>query len=244
MLQPIKTIHTVTFDAPTHTYTVNGIPAPSVTTILKRVKPPFDQQSVAKMVAYREGLTVEAVLDRWKRNSERALSNGNKLHQFAEATVKAHPALPPIPDDPTPEQAAFIEFWLRVRAPLTPTHSEAMIGDPEYGIAGTIDFIYHSSLTGKHHIIDWKTGKFATASEYSHRLLPPFDDLPNCQFAVYSLQVSIYRLMLERHGYDCGASCIVYHAPSGPARPVIAMDLRARVHDWLLSIAPSHGVTA
>jgi hypothetical protein len=90
--------------------------------------------------------------------------------------------------------------------------------------------------------LDWKTGKFHHTDPYGQGLLSPFDDLPASQYALYSLQVSLYRLMLERQGIPCGSSYIVFHPPEGDAMPIRAMDLRERIEAWIYittgSVAP------
>lgn len=240
MLLPHPNQCAVTFDKASHTYTINGRAVPSVTTILKRLKPEFNADSKAAEIAFREGTTKAAILAKWKATSDTALANGNALHQYAEAQLNAFPEILPIPEDATNEIRAFHSFWSKASRNLTPIHSETIIADKEYGIAGTIDAVMICNRHApRRHILDWKTGKFHHTDPYGQRLLAPFEDLPASQYALYSLQVSLYQLMLERQAIPCGSSYIVFHPSKGPAIQIRAMDLRKRLEAWTKSTTGS-----
>jgi hypothetical protein len=98
-------------------------------------------------------------------------------------------------------------------------------------VAGTVDALFSSNKTNREHIADWKTGKFRTFSPYGERLLKPFNDLHNCQAVMYSLQTSLYRLILERQGHAMGTSWIIHL--DGEARAHKCLDLRERLLAWI-----------
>lgn len=217
----------VTFEADTHTYRINGTKVPSVTQILKHLKNPFDSQRIAGFVAKKQGKSVESVLKEWNDKSAAALLKGKALHSAAEDTMLDRRKV----DSDASEVNSWLRFWNASKQFLSPRMVEEIIADSEYMVAGTVDAVLFSSKTNKNHVFDWKTGKFMTASPYGNMLLHPFNDLPECQYSIYSLQVSIYRLMLERQGKEMGGSWIVHCDEQ--AKPWPALDLRERLDAWL-----------
>lgn len=92
---------------------------------------------------------------------------------------------------------------------------ERVIHSSELNAIGTLDALYHSSKTRKFHIVEWKTGKdIGYYSKYSRNMLKGLNHLQDCKFIVYSLQLSIYRLIMEHSlGMDFGESYMVWISP-------------------------------
>jgi hypothetical protein len=84
-------------------------------------------------------------------------------------------------------------------------------------------------------LLDWKSGKnFSDRNEYGERLLDPFSDLDNCEQVVYSMQVSLYRLILERDGFTGPVDeCLILHLTDRSAVPHRVTDYRTRLLEWL-----------
>ena len=77
---------------------------------------------------------------------------------------------------------------------------EVIIYSEELGIAGTVDIITKDKLTGKYEIIDWKTGKYERESYRGKMCSNDITaDLMDCKFEKYSLQISLYRYLLEKY---------------------------------------------
>ena len=218
----------VEFDEASHTYRIDGQLVPSVTTILGRLKPEFDAESAAERVAEREGRTVIDVLSDWKYRSLMALANGKEVHRQIEAviTTGSAPLLAPDPD------GSWSRCLARIQAGAVPLAIEQIVADKELAVAGTVDAILYSRKTGSVHVCDWKPGKFKAEGYRGETLQPPFDDLAMNHLTAYSLQVSLYRLILERHGQPCGPSWIV-HFGEGGATIHKAIDFRSRLEAWL-----------
>lgn len=84
----------LSFDEPTHTYTLHGVTLPSVTTILHEFQEPFDSDGIAERYAEKHGFTKEYWLDKWKYKNLIATTTGSLVHAFGESLfyVKAgHP---------------------------------------------------------------------------------------------------------------------------------------------------------
>lgn len=217
----------VSFDPSTHTYKIDGVLVPSVTQVLKCLKLPFESERMAGLVGRRDGKDASQVLREWQEKSDAALSNGRTLHATAENAMLGRLDN----TSATPGKTAWLAFWGAAKAMLKPRMVEAVVADAEYQIAGTVDAVLFSAKTRQQHVFDWKTGKFLSENPWGEMLLSPFDDVPACQLMLYSLQVSLYKLMLERRGEPCGASWIVHCA--NVATPYRAVDFRDRLHEWI-----------
>lgn len=216
----------VDFDAESHSYRVGGVVVPSVTSIIKKIKAPFDADRVAKRVSVRQGVPTEAIIAEWERKRDAAANKGSVLHADIQAFLSKTP-----PPNTCSEFRAWEKWWPNG---LEAVAVERILFDERLWLAGTMDALLFSSRTRKLHIFDWKTAiKFRVSSEYGDLLLPPFEDVPSCEFHIYSLQVSLYRIMAEHlMGEDCGSSWIV-HVTEDRAMPYKAIDYRARLWKWL-----------
>lgn len=230
----------IQFDEPTHTYTLDGQPLTSVSRTLDRVKPKFDAAAMAPRTAARTGQSVEEVLAEWEAKKVAGQQRGERVHKHIQSVLLGHYD----PTDPflalnelPPEETAFNRFWTGpTRQLLTLEKCEWIVGDAELGIAGRLDALFHSSHTDKLHIWDWKSGKFRFESDYRKKLLPPFGDLDDCEFKLYSLQASLYRLIVERGlGVELGECYILHMDARGVGVFYQADDYRERLLAWLTS---------
>lgn len=226
----------VDFDAATHTYTVRGRRLPSVTELVKSVSAPFDAQAAAERVAARRsaayGRQVAAgeVLAEWEEAGRRARESGRATHEAIERVLGGSGGA-----DGTAEFRAWSAWWASgPSSSLSVVAKEEAVADEALGVAGRLDALLASAKTGVAHVFDWKTGKrYEFASRYGDKMLAPFSDLDDCEHSRYSLQASVYRLVLERAGLACGESWVVRLPASGPAAAYRAADLRARAEAWL-----------
>lgn len=91
------------------------------------------------------------------------------------------------------------EIFRRMKRIYAPVENEFIVYDQPNALCGTIDFIAYNMKTKQYEIIDWKTSKvFEKGNFYEEYLLPPFDDILACNTAEYSLQLSLYKYMLEK----------------------------------------------
>ena len=227
----------IEFDPQWHRYVLNGKVLRSVTTVLKDLKTPFDADYWAAKKAEERGVTVAEIRAEWDKKRDESIAKGNAVHAHIEQVLKGEsPAADPFLGllEPLPEVAAFDALWQKFSPVIEPVHVEWVIGDEELGIAGTVDALFRDRRTGKHHIWDWKTNSRFNTDNKFQRLKAPFDDVPECELTNYSLQVSLYRLIIERNtGLDMGDSYIVHFSRDGQFTLHKARDYRARLLDWL-----------
>lgn len=233
----------IIFDHASHTYKLNGVELISVTTLLSKLKPSFDSDFVSKQVALKNNKTQDQILEEWRVKGEIARDKGTRVHTFIEDVLQnvIDPILYNV-NDILPEMVAFRKFWEKFATQFKAKvlKQELTIGDPEFGIAGKVDLITTIEINNKQlvTIIDWKTGKVRSNNPYEY-LLPPFNNLENCELEIYSLQTSLYRLILEKHlQLPMTDSYLVHLQPDGNYHILRAKDYRARLAEWLKNGIP------
>jgi hypothetical protein len=103
-------------------------------------------------------------------------------------------------------------------------------------LAGTLDALF--KLNEGRYVGDWKTNKkFTTDSDKEGRkqkLLYPFDDMWDNSLNGYSIQLSLYRLMLqEESGYETQGGFLVWIGPNEEPEMHKIVDLRNQLYDFL-----------
>lgn len=231
----------IKFDADKHRYFLGDKELRSVTNYIKDYQKPFDRDRIAAKTAAKENRSVAEVLAEWAATGEQARTLGTTVHSHIEKTLRGETngqlTLDPFLSLNTrlPEIIAFDAFWsqLAPKVSYSKEHIEWVIGDTDLRLAGTVDTMLFSLETKKYHIWDWKTGKFDLDNKWEN-LLTPFDYLSAAKFNIYSLQVSLYRLIIERNtGLDLGDSYIVHLSAANGYQVHRAIDLRERLLDWM-----------
>lgn len=190
-----------------HTYCKNKVKLTSVTKILGFYKNPFDPNGhIIRACAKRDGVSVEQIREQWNKTKEEGLVRGKNFHRQAEHFIKTGQILE---EDYKDIIQQFAEFKFKGKL-----FSEIGLHSDKYSIAGTCDLIElfddNSFIT-----FDFKSNKrFTIKSKYNKFLLHPLEHLPECDLTTYSLQLWIYNLMLEEHGYKIKkGSTILYINP-------------------------------
>jgi hypothetical protein len=226
----------------THTYrTADGRVLASAGSLVKELTPAFDAKAVAAKIAGRPGkpATAAAVLAEWdaKRpewdaKRDRAAAKGHAIHDFIKlALVTENPAALDLPELGWRECASWLSWWSQSRKSLRIIAHERIVGCLELGFAGTLDSLAASSRTDLAHVLDWKSNEEFETSNRWRNMLPPLNDLPDCHLSHYSVQLSLYRLALERADIPTGDAWIVHLGQQ--ATPYRALDLRRRLEKWL-----------
>lgn len=92
------------------------------------------------------------------------------------------------------------QFLFESKDILLPLASEFIVGDEDYGVCGTIDQLYYNKKTKMIEIWDWKTNKaFSVDNDFSKKLKYPLQDLESCHINIYSLQLNLYKFIIEKN---------------------------------------------
>tara|TARA_A100001011_G_C14314163_1_gene847097 strand:+ start:894 stop:1634 length:741 start_codon:yes stop_codon:yes gene_type:complete len=204
IFEELNKFNNVVFTEKGHSYTVGGRPAISVTTFLKKFKEPFNTDFWAEASAKKRSKTKQEILKEWDSKRELSTNKGSKFHAFAENYINNKVINTKKYDSHIDASAynkiesQFINFYETTKDTLIPIRSELCVGSSHLGICGTIDQLYYSKNFKQLVIFDWKTNKkINQVSPYDNWMLNPISHLPECEFITYSLQLSLYKYIIE-----------------------------------------------
>jgi CRISPR/Cas system-associated exonuclease Cas4 (RecB family) len=195
----------ITFDEETHTYFLNGKPiSTSVTEFIHSFFSSFNPDTIIEKWyeiwqsnpnSKYYGLSKEQIKELWEQHGKQASELGSQLHKTIE---EFYMESKPITQNDR-EYLHFKQFHEDFGSELIPIRSEWMVYDEELDLAGSIDMVFQ---TKEHEfiIVDWKRSK--EIKEQSQDMgLYPVSHLPNANYWHYSLQLNMYKYILEKH-YD------------------------------------------
>lgn len=187
----------LTFRDADHSYTDDaGAVYESVTTVVKKAFPPFDEEAAAARVAEREKRLEIEILADWRVKRTMAATYGTKVHAYAEACING--VATPAAGNPQ-ETRAFrlvdkaLVMLAKVYEFLPP---EQIVFDPLFKVAGTVDLPAVNRETGALAVLDWKTSEDITSDAWGRVALDPIRHVPDSKVHHYSLQLSIYAWIL------------------------------------------------
>lgn len=225
------------FDPKFHKYTLNGQHLISVTQFISRFHKEFDTEFWSQKKADEREISQEELLKEWKQLNDRANEIGTATHNWIENYFnRIHQDLPTdidVIDRINKFNVAYAKYLYK----LTPIKFEQRIFSRKWNIAGMIDslFLYKDKVI----IMDWKTNKLFTDDDHYkgkyEKLLDPFDDFYKNHHNEYSIQVSLYKLILREVGIDVKACYLLHIGPDGEAKMYSAKDFSLKLEDYLNS---------
>jgi len=229
MLTFNRDVH-VEFNEEQHKYYVDGNAMnTSVTTLVHQYFKPFDKTRTANLMLRGKNFwndekyssywdlvrglkhqdAVDAIVNLWS-NGDAALL-GTAMH----ACIEDYYMHGKKPDVLTPELDMFFRFDDYSRElGYEPKKSEQIVYDTDYSLAGSVDMLYIDRETGDYWLVDWKRSKEIKFEGYRGlKALPPIDDKQDCNYEQYSLQLNIYKFLLEKnYGLSiCRMSLVILH---------------------------------
>ncbi len=226
------------FDEPSHSYTYGGKSYTSVTRFISNFHQEFDSDYWSNKKSIEVGITQDEILDIWKEKNERANFVGHSTHLWIENYFKKIPQSLPTDLDIIDRINKFNIIYAKELYKLTPLSFEIKIFSKRFPLAGTIDsiFIYN----GKLFIIDYKTNGNFTHNEHPkgkyQKLLYPFNSYFKNHLNEYSIQVSLYSLILKEWGFDIRAGYLLHIGPDSEPQLYKCEDLVSILEEYL----PTH----
>ena len=231
-----------TFDEPSHVYRYESAKFDSVTTFLKKFKVPFDREFWSKRKAEERGVDVSVVLNEWQGKADNANSLGTRVHKWIEDFWSGN--APAVPEDENLRERIdkFMEIYDKRLNVLMPLQSELKIFSRKWRLAGTIDqpFLFWAEQESRPYLLigDWKTnGEFRHDDHPKGRykkLLRPFGHLYENHHNDYSIQISLYRLILEEEAnIETQDGFLCHIGPEGPDKLYRTKDLREPLRAYL-----------
>jgi hypothetical protein len=197
-------INRLVFDAKRHKYYVKGEEYESVTQRINRFFV-FDAQKTLRIIAEKNWVLEEDVMNHWNHLRDR----GSMIHELAENYCRGL-VLNEEEREIVKHVIAFLED-----SDYEIIATEKKIFSKKYKIAGTIDLILKTG--DRIYLLDWKTSKKEIKSNsYFQMAKPPFNEIPNNKFHVYSLQLATYiEILKEEYNVDVWDSLIVHLKDDG-----------------------------
>ncbi len=222
------------FDVESHTYRYKGEKMYGTTSFLDRFVKKFDAEYWSKKKAEKLGITQEAMLAEWDATRDRACDLGHCVHDYIENFYEKN-CTDRTEDEEANERIEKFHtiYEARLKA-LESVGSEIKVFSKKWNLAGTIDkiYLYQNSIV----LGDWKTNKqIKTDKDFifgNAKLLYPFEKYKEHELNKYSLQLSIYALLLEEAGIFVDY-CFICHIPKkGDAKIYKLIDFRAELRTY------------
>ena len=223
------------FDPAHHRYTYHGEQFISVTTFIEQFHKPFDTQHWSKIKAEQAGVPQEWILNEWKEINDYANEIGSDTHNWIEDYFNQKWNKLPTNLDVIHRINKFNVIFAKQLWKLEPLKFELRVFSKRWKIAGMIDslFLYR----GKIYIVDWKTNKKFTTDDnvkYKEKLLAPFEKYYKSHLSEYSIQLSLYALILEEWGFEIGGAYLVHIGPGDEdAQLYKVIDMRPNLKQFL-----------
>ena len=172
------------------------------------------------------GKTDEEIKNGWTQNGMEASKQGSELHYHIECFMnedvidaetnenieydhedlltlyEAEPEIAKESEKEWGKEWRFFINYVRSHPSFVPFRTEWTVYHEEIKIAGSIDMVYKDKATGHLKIYDWKRAKEIKRFDYKHGTNPIVGHLQNSNFWHYSLQLNIYKAILEqKYGY-------------------------------------------
>lgn len=223
----------IKFNPRYHSYTYEGKRLTPCTRLAASFGEPFDREGISQRKAKELGVSQEEVLAQW--DAKRDL--GTQVHAIIAQILRGEKPH----EDPVlslglpPHVGAFLDFWQSFGPHVEVMEVEYLIGDHELGIAGTVDAVLVHKPDGLAHLFDWKTNSTISATGYGNRMLKaPFQQYDDSDLNQYSLQLSLYKLILRRQTNLALGNCYLIHlTETGQAQPYKAEDFSVTLEAWL-----------
>ena len=209
--QTLKTINRherdqhIHFDEPTHVYTVKGTYKGyvSVTKLIHNFFPEFDAAAVIqKMRASPKfalgeyaGMTDKQILAKWREGT----ALGTQLHLAIEQFLNGAAEQIDTAILLRPEWNYFMRFWDKYQDQIAPYRLEWEVWVEELKLAGSIDGVFQRKSDGAFLLYDWKRSKDIKMENPFQSGIGPLSHLPDTNYWHYTIQLNIYRWILENY---------------------------------------------
>lgn len=167
----------------------------SVTTLIDRFFPYFDEEAYIKKRMAETGMTEEEI----RKELSEPSSRGTYMHKQIESFLKGEEF-----DDTSKEFRLFKKFYEEkiMTKGLVFDSAEIPIELHEYNIAGTVDALFRKH-DGEYVMVDWKRSTHLIIDGYPKKYgygrgLSVLSHLDNSSYYKYELQQSFYKYILEK----------------------------------------------
>lgn len=227
------------FEPISHLYTDSfGTTYTSVTTFVNKfIKEEFNSEEIAKKCVSKpkyKDETVESLMKKWEYTGKYARTLGTEIHSVMEnlwqrkdynGNRELMSQFEGMCKDFDERKEYCITLYNKLKRFYIPIKTEFIVNDVDNGLCGTIDFLAYNKVKKCYSILDWKTSKeFNTFDQYNNaKLLEPFEKFDVCNVNEYSIQLSTYAWILEKHTSLKIGEMVLFQIPKKSTAPVISV---------------------
>lgn len=203
------------FEEVGHKYTDSiGTKYTSVTTFISKFESDKDWDLIAEKAIKNNkdgkytGKTVAEVRADWKYAGDYACNLGTYVHSVMElgwqnkeayADINVLEKFPGMKEDYEWRKNKAKKIIETLKERYIPIKNEFIVYDKDWQLVGTIDMLAYNYKTKQYAIIDWKTSKKFEHTNRFQKMKYPFETEDDCNCNHYSLQLSTYKAILEKH---------------------------------------------
>jgi ATP-dependent exoDNAse (exonuclease V) beta subunit len=160
-------------------------------------------------------MTDQEITHMWNENGRIASEAGTAMHLAIEQFLHGSEEMITAEMRETVEWKYFEQFWNDHGADLEPYRMEwEVFAGPEHKLSGSIDAIFRRKSDGKFLIYDWKRSKEIKSDNPYGTGFAPIDHLPDTNYWHYTLQLNVYKWILETYyGLDVADMYLVIMHP-------------------------------
>lgn len=212
-----------TFYEDSHTYYYHDKKVnQSVTQFISKYFPKFDSEEISKKYADKHGLTQDEVLADWKKRGDISALSGTAIHSWLENAKRGKV----LDINFNAADNAGVGEEVRQRFELLLPKAKAFHNDTlgklfpiqleftvglEDKLAGNIDMLCWNERAQEIQIWDYKnTKEIAQTNIFRKYCNFPFDQILDCNFVHYSIQLNVYKALLQRVGIPVGSTYLVH----------------------------------
>ena len=167
-------------------------------------------------------MSIEELIAEW----DLAAKNGTDIHKEIEDYIKES-------KKPKKNKSIVAINWLdkHLMNSKYELFSEVIAYSLELKIAGTVDLLLYDKINEVYTILDWKTNKAISTKSFKGKtgIKPETFDLPDCKFSHYSLQLSLYRFLLEKQYNIKMKKLIIAHITDDGVKGYVAPYLKNHI---------------
>ena len=168
----------------------------SCTTFAKYFFQPFDKIGIANNLTSTHpnymAMTPQKLVAQWDNIAEEGTLIHNEIEEFVKNDV----------DAPTREKSKVAIEWIKKNfTDKYDVFSEVMVYSKELALAGSIDILLYDKEEKSYKILDWKTNKKIDTTSFRNKMgtHQASARLMDCNYTHYSIQLSLYRYILEKN---------------------------------------------
>lgn len=222
----------IVLDESTHKYNLESDPSivfTSCTTFIKYFFKAFDSIGIANNLVSNHpnyiGMSPQELIEVWDSKAE----VGTRVHNEIDKYIKND-------EIPKMEKSILAVDWLKKYLNnSSQILSEVVLYSKALELAGTVDLLVHDKSTDSYEIFDWKTSQKIDMNSYGYKkgITEATSKLMDCNHTHYSLQLSLYRYILEEYYNLTISKTTILHIKDKEIIPYETKHYKAEIEEML-----------